>query len=602
MKTLMQTFNVNWIDVIGWTLLHSLWQASVVCFLVMMLLRLMPTLHSSIRYAIAGGGLLLTAAISAVTLIRLAEKSPVAETSTTGAIMRHALYFPEAATEQTALIPDIVSFLEHNMSLIVLLWAIGFLFFAMRWSIGLYHSYRLRSGAQLIDGFWLDYVQRKAQALDIRRSVKIAESIAISAPMVLGYLKPLILLPVGMISGLSTQQLETILLHELAHIRRNDYLMNFLQTIIESIFFFNPFVRMLSNEVRREREYCCDDIVVGMHGNSSAYVHALVRLAEARLGAPAFALPLTGDKNQLLGRIKRIMERSKTRPSVISRLLIPALLIGGALASISWISAGEDEQSNHVVLSKTDTLPDGKNSGKRAHFSRRSIITIDENGQPHEEVIQEFEGDEELRALLENNMSMLNDSAFANGFPGFDPGQLNGGMLPGWNDTIPPFDQKEWQKLADAFHQEFGERFEHLFQGHGDLPKLMEEFERDFQWEQWPTPFEGLLFDSLPNLRHDDVYKNFQEEFEKFRDFAPYGLEDLDKNFRSFNNPIQNYERALREQLVQDGYLSPDETIESLQWSEDSFKVNGKSLNREDVKKYNDLRKGILEEGASDIR
>ncbi|HEU5146007.1 MAG TPA: hypothetical protein VFT90_04795, partial [Chryseosolibacter sp.] len=76
MNTLMQTFNVNWIDVIGWTLLHSLWQASVVCFLVMMLLRLMPTLRSGIRYAIAGGGLLLTAAISAVTLIRLAEKSP----------------------------------------------------------------------------------------------------------------------------------------------------------------------------------------------------------------------------------------------------------------------------------------------------------------------------------------------------------------------------------------------------------------------------------------------------------------------------------------------------------------------------------------------
>lgn len=597
MNTITQVITLDWVNAIGWTLLHSLWQALIVLLVVAGVLRLMPSMRSNIRYAIACAGLVVVAAISAATLLKLVAVPADPGVTATVPLMYEAVYFPETTAER-ALLPSIVALIGQHMQFIVVLWAIGFSGFVARWAMGLHHSYRIRRDAQLIEGEWFDYVQRTATALSIHRGVKVAESARISAPVVLGYLKPLILVPVGMIAGLSTQQLETIFLHELAHIRRSDYLVNLLQTMIESIFFFNPFVRMLSNEIRREREYCCDDVVVNMHGNSAAYAHALVRLAESRVAAPAFALSLTGHKNQLLARIKRIMERSAKNTPVRSRLLIFVLIFAGALASISWISADREDESSGSALLSTDTLPDDRNT---ARFSRKRIITVDENGQPHEEIIQKFEGDEELRAMLQRNMAIFDDSAFANGFHGFHPGQFDRGMMmPSWTDTIPPFDKKDWQEFADAFDERFRERFENLFHGDGDPRKLMEEFEQHFQWEDWTTPFDQLPLDSLDRFREGDVFKNFRDDFEKFREFAPEGLEEL-KNLRSFNNPVQNYERALREQLVEDGYLSPEETIESLQWSDDSFKVNGKSLKPGDVKRYNDLRKGILEGDGSKI-
>lgn len=592
--------SIDWMSALGWTLLHSLWQAAIVLLLTTIMLRLIPARQSSLRYTVASAGLLLLCVIGVATFIQQAATFASADRPATP-IVYQAVNFSAAAVEEDDLGHSVMWLLEQNMAWIVLLWAIGFFVFALRWALGLYQTNRIRSNAQMLGGEWLDYVQHAAMALNIRRPVKIAESIAIGAPLVLGYIKPLILIPTGMVGGLSTQQLETIFLHELAHIRRNDYLMNFFQTILECIFFFNPFVRMISNTMRREREYCCDDIVVAMHGNSSAYAHALVRLAEARLAAPAFALSLTGNENQLLGRIKRIMDRSSKNAAFKSRLMIPALLVAGALASISWISADSDEK-NDVTVSKADTIPHKNKDGQRARFSKKRIITIDENGQPHEEVIQEFEGDEDLRALLENEMSIFNDSTFTNGFQGFNPGQFygpgqfHGGMLPLWNDTMPPLDQEDWQAFADDFQAEFRKHFRELFQGDGDPSKFMEEFQRDFGWEQWSTPFETLPLDSLNRLHHDDIFRNFREEFEMLRDFAPEGLNDLKQNFRSLDNPIQHYERALQEQLREDGYLSPDETIQSLQWSDDSFKVNGKSLKPGDVKKYNDLRKGILEQ------
>lgn len=520
MNMVTEGMPIDWISAIGWTLLHSLWQASIIFLLVMIVLRFIPAVQSSLRYMVASASLLLLSAITVATFIQQAGTFTNADIPATP-IYLHTVYFPPARVEDHALGFPVMSWLEQNMAWIVLLWAIGFLVFALRWAMGLYHSYRIRSDAQMLGGEWFDYVQRTARALNIRQPVNIAESVAIAAPLVLGYIKPLILIPAGMIGGLSTQQLETIFLHELAHIRRNDYLMNFFQTIIECIFFFNPFVRMISNTVRREREYCCDDIVVAMHGNHSAYAHALVRLAEARLAAPAFALSLTGDKNQLLARIKRIMERSAKNSTLNSRLLIPVLLVAGALASISWMSADRDDENNTVAMWKADTVPHKHKDGRSARFSRQRIVTIDENGQPHEEVIQEFEGNEELRALLESHMSFFNDSAFANGFQGFNAGQFHGRMMTLWNDTIPPLGQKDWQAFADDFEARFGEHFRDFFQGHADPSGLMEEFERNFGWQQWSTPFETLPLDSLNKLHHDDVFRNFREEFEKFRDFAP---------------------------------------------------------------------------------
>src|SRR5204862_7511696 len=108
------------------------------------------------------------------------------------------------------------------------------------------------------DNDWSNIVQQLARQLHIDRVIPLAQSAHINAPLVIGYIKPVIMIPVGMFSGLSPEQIETIFIHELAHIKRHDYFINVLQSIIEALFFFNPFIWIVSNIIRREREYCCD--------------------------------------------------------------------------------------------------------------------------------------------------------------------------------------------------------------------------------------------------------------------------------------------------------------------------------------------------------
>src|SRR5690606_29204229 len=186
---------------------------------------------------------------------------------------------------------------------------LGFLFLTSRLVMGLKQVSVLRKEATIIDGRWAIRIRELSAQLGILRFVTLAESSRITSPIVIGVLKPMILVPTGMLTGLSTEQLETIFLHELAHIRRYDYLANVVQSLMECIFFFNPFMWMLSGIVRREREYCCDDFVLKHHSSRRAYARALTRLAEIRLARQALGVALGDDKHELLNRIKRIMER-----------------------------------------------------------------------------------------------------------------------------------------------------------------------------------------------------------------------------------------------------------------------------------------------------
>lgn len=153
--------------------------------------------------------------------------------------------------------------------------------------------------------------------LGIKRSVKVWMSAHVDVPSVTGFFKPVILLPLALINHLSIKQVESILLHELAHIKRNDYLVNMLQRIVDLVLFFNPFVRLLSKSVSRERENCCDDWVMNYRFNKFEYASALLLLEEQRHLKLSFALAATDNKKNLLERIKRLFA---TEPQTSLRL------------------------------------------------------------------------------------------------------------------------------------------------------------------------------------------------------------------------------------------------------------------------------------------
>src|SRR5688572_19716506 len=352
MSPLLNFFESYWLRILGVTLLHSLWQGLIMMGLVAIILRFISSKQSALRYGVASIGLLLLVIASIVTFT-----STYAPTQTTNNI-QIGLLTNQDQTEPTAIAywAQVKSYFQSIIPFFVMVWTAGFTFFTLRIAIGLSYLDNIKRRAIPLPGEWSDYIQTLAVKLKINRAVLLAESALIQAPVVFGYLKPMILIPLGMCSALSTQQLETIFLHEMMHIRRKDYVINLVQTFVEAIYFFNPFVWIISGIIKQEREHCCDDAVVQLHGSVNAYVRALAALEEIRLTKVGLSLSFAENKNQLLIRMKRIMEKSVKNYSVRERI-VPALLLAIGLVCASWITnrtyEGESMTSLQSVVGDT---------------------------------------------------------------------------------------------------------------------------------------------------------------------------------------------------------------------------------------------------------
>src|SRR5205814_960303 len=177
---------------------------------------------------------------------------------------------------------------------------------------------------------------RLSRRLHITRAITLLESSLVDVPTVIGWLKPVVLLPASALAAMSPQQLEAILAHELAHIRRHDYLVNLLQTLVETLLFYHPAVWWLSRRIRAEREHCCDDLAVSLCGDPIAYASALADLESLRSSDHRFAMAATG--GSLLHRVRRLIGAP---PSHAGRG--PAWLTGSAaLILLCGIAVGAD--------------------------------------------------------------------------------------------------------------------------------------------------------------------------------------------------------------------------------------------------------------------
>ncbi len=176
-------------------------------------------------------------------------------------------------------------------------------------------------------------------------------------PSVLGFIKPYILLPLGMLSNLPPDQVETILLHELAHIRRSDYLTNLLLHFTEAIFFFNPGVRWIGTLIRREREACCDDMVLRGTPDRNNYFEALIAFTQWTIdgknaGGPSFALQLGKSRTDLLWRIKRMLDKENKKLQIMEKAILSFSLL--ALVSLSLISMKAKDNRSTRNLTATE--------------------------------------------------------------------------------------------------------------------------------------------------------------------------------------------------------------------------------------------------------
>ncbi len=232
------------------------------------------------------------------------------------------------------------------------------IFLSARWIIGYRYTLQIRKeGLIKMPANWRVFVQDTAQQLGIIREVRIFLSEKIASPLTIGFLKPLILVPVASINHLSVAQLEAILLHELAHIKRYDYLINILLSVAEISLFFNPFTRLFSKHIRKERENSCDDWVLQFQYSASTYAEALLRMAQLQ-STPAFAMAATGNhQHELLNRVKRMIGANENRFNYKKQLL-SFLLVTGILSSVAWFHPEQSKKTGAELKAKnlSDTL------------------------------------------------------------------------------------------------------------------------------------------------------------------------------------------------------------------------------------------------------
>ncbi len=312
------------VERIAWTLIHFVWEGTVLAALLALLLWATRRGTASLRYGLSCAGLVLLVACPVATFLQLANPDVAPLTA-----------LPQAAHSHFTMGETIVA--ESSVfPLVVQIWAIGVALLSVRFIGTLIHVERWkRRHTRPAEADWQARIDVLAQRMGINRGIRLLVSDRIGVPSAWGVLKSVVVLPASLLSQLSPAQIETILLHELAHIRRHDYLVNLLQTVVETALFYHPAVWWISSVVRRERENCCDDVVVNSLADPMPYARALLQLEERRTMLPHPTLSAKG--SNLMNRIARILGakpapiRISPLTSTMATLAVLAAVMGGTL-------------------------------------------------------------------------------------------------------------------------------------------------------------------------------------------------------------------------------------------------------------------------------
>jgi len=324
---------------IGWALLHLLWQGVLVAAILAATLALLQRQSANARYLASCGALILLVALGAATAFRAYDARTFVVTSGTAS---YVVEDTSSSTDEIAATPapdvpvtpattwrdvffSVVAYMSAHLAQIVAIWLAGVLILSTRLIIGWIGAHRLTTRrSQAANAQWHRSLHRIANALHLRRSITLLESAAVEVPTVIGWLRPVVLLPVASLSGLSMQQIEMVLAHELAHIRRHDFIVNLMQSVVETLLFYHPAVWWISQRIRVEREHCCDDLAVAVFGDPLQYARALTRFEELRLDAQSV---LAANGGSLVARIRRLVVAKAESANWSSRWAAGAALI-----------------------------------------------------------------------------------------------------------------------------------------------------------------------------------------------------------------------------------------------------------------------------------
>jgi bla regulator protein blaR1 len=414
----MDLLNNSIIISLSWTLLHSLWQGGLIALCIVLLFHISINLKPVNKYGILVISMFFFFAATVYTFLSYFSKK---EIETTG-ILNTTYNTQTGQLDQviaTIQSTDFISILNQNIYIIFTLWAVFFLFKLLKFLLQIRQISRLRSqGLTPLPKNWNDKVLSLSSAFGMKTAFDVLQSSRVKAPSVIGFLKPIILLPIGVINGLPSDQIEAILLHEMAHIKRNDFVMNLIQRIGELFFFFNPGFMWLSNSLDNEREHSCDEMALEIHKDKESFVNALIVFNEMLLVQNNLTLGFGSNKNYLLGRAKRILYNQDAGLAIIDKSMLIICLIFTSMPFLNYAYQSSVEHRDQICQtgqqhSSLDTLPPLTtskafilNEMSRLNKMSDSLQQLNINGEGKLNILKECE---DKLLLLQGKLNMLNE-------------------------------------------------------------------------------------------------------------------------------------------------------------------------------------------------
>lgn len=650
MNALQSFLSSEVVTAFGWALLHSLWQGALIALLAAIIMAFQGRYNPKIRYAVFLGLLMLIPVSFALTFALIFDAGTDAmPQATQQQFIAQSLVSPgpavspgKAATGFSGLISGINSFFEGRMHWLFLFWLGGFLVFTLRFAGSMAYIYRLRTFRLMeISGDMQMRLEGLSKQIGVKKLVRLKESALVQVPVTIGYLRPIILFPIGLLSGVPMQQLEAILLHELAHIRRRDYLLNILQSLVEMLFFYHPATWWLSGLVRVEREHICDDIALSIHHDRINYIKALTTMEEMNVKSPILATAVTGPRKKLLQRVTRLVHPEKfskgISDGIIGILMLAAVVITISANAIAIAGSGDEPLGNESLDGFRISVPALNNFTEieTAVISPEdpdTVITKSGSGKVIVKVVSDstdylkekevevtvFPQDEEEwqgRPVIRTDKKIITLRMEGEGND-----SLKSVIVIRDDDSVKVYSKEleyDWfpadSGLVFKYPHDFDFDFDYDFDyDEEDMDRWMQqheqamrEFEKALKEHQFQIPGEEMERVIREYERAIREYELKQEDFERqLRERERHVLPPASPEppLEWYGTPPQlpdmSTEKVIRQELRDDGLVSPGKSY-IIEINSKSMYINGEKQSKEVAKKYMHLIEG-LEPGMLD--
>ncbi len=638
----------NLINTFGWTIINSLWQGLFILLLLAILLIIINPKHAKIRSFVAYASLLFVFAAS----IRTFNDLVIIETNSVNLIGNNSdqkfsnfLLFNDLSTQVennsdnkigiNSILKSISIFGNQYLMYIVIIWLSGVLFLTIRMLGGYFYMQNIKKkNIQHVENKWVQMIKTISNNLQLSKTVKLFESTIVKYPTVIGFFKPVILMPLGSLAEMSMVQVEMILAHELAHIKRADYILNLIQSFLEILYFFNPSVWLISKIIRNEREFACDDLAISINNDGTILAQALLAVHQTETDRPAVALSLLGTKYSLLRRIKRMVQKNNYKANYPKRFALSAVLLGGlfTLTIIACSSASDNYidryQANSANVYNNETQSNLESDNVENVFEVEPIEAIESVSKidkisPRDNIDDKrkfnFHKDgTHWKGTVENGkvtrLYKDGERISDKNIHEYENFILN--TLEEIDEDIVQLEidmkgfKEEMTKLKeDLSDLEIDVNFDHLDEinehfnseeFHKEMSNLKESLnEMKFNFDgEWKDELKSEL-EKLDDMDFDFDKESFKESMrelkENMKDFK-IDMSDLDidlsdlkidlKDLKVEMKMLKSFLNEFREDLVKEGYIQSEDEDFELELNKSTIEVNGKKLPNNLHKRY----------------